>query len=164
MKRFFSAVCFLLCLFLLNGCGKERATGDLAEHLLNVYPTLPPYSIYVKNGTPYEEGYLSPEDFSYLYVGEKERLPEWDLIEEFSIVLSDTTVPLELHILKARSATDTDEIAKLLSRRAELIRLHNKTEGDYLAYEPYLYVNGRYAILLVTEDNDIALAVLKRLL
>lgn len=164
MKSYLRTICLVLCLLVLSGCGKERSVDELAGHLMNVYPSLPPCSEYIKNGEPYTEGYLSPEDFSYLYVGEKERLPEWDLIEEFRIVLSDTTVPFELHIIKVISATDTDEIAKLLSRRAELIRLHNKTEGDYLAYEPYLYTDGRYAILLVTEDNDIAKAVLKRLL
>ena len=164
MKTPFFAVFLAFCLIFTCGCGKDRTVGELAGHLINVYPSLPPYTEYVKNGTPYEEGYLSPEEFSYLYVGEKERLPEWDRIEDFRIILSDTTVPFELHIIKTASATDTDEIANLLSRRADLIRLHNKTEGDYLAYEPYLYVDGRYAILLVTEDNDIALAVLKRLL
>ncbi len=157
----------LLCLLLLilPGCGKAGLSADdLAFRLLNLYPALPPCSQYVKNADPYSAGYLSPEDFAYFYTGERTRLPEWDLIGEFRLILSDSTEFFEIHILKSVNATDVDEIKKLLDRRERLLLLYNKEEGDYPAKRPVVFTKGRYAVLLATDDNESALRLLERLL
>lgn len=168
MKPFVRALLLFLCLCFLitsaSSCHRDRNVDDLTFRLLNLFPSLPPTAQYIKNAEAYTAGYLSPEEFSYLYIGSKERLPEWNLIEEFRIVLSVSTVPFELHVLKTASTGDTDEVAKLLERRAELIRLHNKTEGDYRSHEPMVYTSGRYAILAATEDNEAVRRLLRKLL
>jgi len=161
-------LCVLLILLtivlLLGSCTSEMTADGLAYKLLNLYPALPPCSQYVKNGEEYEAGYLSPEDFAYLYTGEATRLPEWDTIEDFRLILSDTTAFFEIHVIRTTTADQADEIAKLLDRRARLLSLHNKLNEDYQAEDPLVYVSGRYAILVATPDNESARRLLEKLL
>ena len=164
MHRFCSPllVCLACCL-VLTGCAQDLTADELAFRLLNLYPQLPPCSQFVKDGEAYTAGYLSPEDFALLYTGESTRLSEWDKIEDFRLVLSDSTTFFELHVICAKTASDTDEIAKLLKRRADLLALHNKGEEDLPAREPLIFVSGRYAILVATDDNEAAARLLERL-
>ncbi len=152
-----------ICLF-LGGCVKSITADDLAFRLLNLYPSLPPCSQYIKNGAKYEAGYLSSEDFSFLYTGVSEHLAEWDTIEDFRLILSDTTDIFEIHVIRTATADQADEIAKLLARRARLISLHNKMNEDYPGVEPVVEIHGRYALLLATYDNEAASRLLKKLL
>ncbi len=159
---------FLLAVLLLCGCawpgGKSHTADDLAFRLLNLYPSLPPCSQYIKNGEPYSPGYLSPEDFSYLYTGEKVRLPEWDRIEEFRIILSDSTEFFEIHVLKTVTASDADEVGKLLSRRAEMLKIYGKENVGFPIKEPLLFQKDRFVLLIATCDNEAAARLLDRLL
>ncbi len=153
-----------MSLILFSSCSEKPTVDNLAFRLLNLYPSIPPCSQYIKNGEPYTTGYLSPEDFAFLYTGQKNHLPEWDWIEEFRLILSDSTTFFEIHIIKTKTASDIDEIAKLLNRRAQLLLLHNKTEEDFRVEEPLVYITGRYAILVATDDNESAYRLLKKLL
>ena len=153
----------LLCALFLSSCRGTPSADTLALRLLELYDA-PPSSQYVKNGTEGEYGYISPEDFTFLYTGEKEKLPEWELIEDFRIILSDSSEPFELHVIRVRSSSDTEEIAKLLRKRAALIRYHNKTEESYRVYEPTVFVRSRYVILAVTPDNNAVKLMLKKLI
>jgi hypothetical protein len=154
----------LLAAFILTSCGRRPSADDLAFGILKLYPSLPPCSQYIKNSEPYTSGYLSPEDFSYLYVGERIMLREWDMIEEFRLVLSNSTAPFEIHVIHLKTASDSDEIAKLLHRRASLLSYHNKTEEDYLVDEPLVIVKGKYAFLIVTHDNAAAEYLIEKML
>lgn len=154
---------FAFCI-LLTGCSANMTADDMAFKLLNLYPSLPPTTQYVKNGRKYEVGYLSPEQFGYLYTGETVRLPEWDKIEDFRLILSDATAFFEIHVIRTKTASDADEVAKLLHRRARLLTLHNKMNEDYPAEDPLVYVNGRYAVLIATYDNEAARRLLEKLL
>ena len=119
---------------------------------------------YFKNSSSSPFGQISSDDFFFLYTGEHKTIPEWDIIDDFYLILSDTPSSFELHIIRAVSSSDIDEVEKLLERRAELIRYHNKTESSYPAYEPDVFVRGRYAVLAVTEDNEAVKLMLKKLL
>lgn len=154
----------LTLMLLLNGCSSKMTADGLAFRLLNQYPSIPPCSQYVKHGERYEPGYLSPEDFAYLYTGEAVRLPEWDTIEDFRLILSDTTAFFEIHVIRTKTTDQADEIAKLLDRRAKLLSLHNKLNDDYPAEDPLVYISGRYAILVATADNESARRLLDKLL
>ena len=104
---------------------------------------------------------------SYLYLTvfeEKEKLPEWELIEDFRIILSNSTEPFELHVIRVRSSSEVDEIAKLLRKRAAMITYHNKTEESFLVYEPTVFVRGKYVVLAVTHDNNAVKLMLKNLI
>ena len=149
---------------LATSCNTQLSADDLALRILNLYPSLPPCSQYVKDGEPYSTGYISAEDFSYLYIGERSKLPEWDMIEEFRLILSDSTYPFEIHVIRLKTASDCDEIAKLLTRRAELLSFHNKTEEDYPAEEPLVITKGHYVFLLATYDNAAAKMLIDKLL
>lgn len=153
----------LLCALFLSSCRGTPSADTLALRLLDLYD-VPPSSQYVKNGVEGEYGYISPEDFTFLYTGEKEKLPEWDLIEDFRIILSDSQEPFELHVIRVRSSSEVEEIAKLLRKRAALISYHNKTEESYRVYEPTVFVRSRYVILAVTPDNNAVKLMLKRLI
>ena len=153
----------LLCTIFLSSCRGAPSTDTLAHRLLELYD-VPPSSQYVKNGTKGEYGYISPEDFTFLYTGEKEKLPEWELIEDFRIIMSDSQEPFELHVIRVRSSSDTEEIAKLLRKRANMIRYHNKTEESFRVYEPTVFIRFRYVILAVTPDNNAVKLMLKKLI
>ena len=165
---FLKRLILLILIFLitvLSSCQKGKlSTDDLGYRLLNIYPNIPSCSQYVKNAEKYSPGYISPEDFSFLYMGTREKLPEWELISEFRIILSNSTEFFEIHIMKANNASDADEISKLLSRRKKLLDLFIKEEGDFTASESELIVKGKYVILIATDDNEAAIRLLKKLL
>jgi hypothetical protein len=153
----------ILSAVFLFSCRGTPSADTVAFRLLELYD-VPPSTQYVKDGTKGEYGYISREDFTFLYTGNRKPLPEWELIEDFRIVLSDSPEPFELHVIRVRSSSDTEEIAKLLRKRADMIRYHNKTEDSYLVYEPTVFVRSRYVILAVTPDNNAVKLMLKRLI
>lgn len=161
MKK--TVIFLILSTLILSSCRGNPKVDTVADRLLSLYD-VPPSSQYVKNGTEGEYGYISPEDFTFLYTGEKEKLPEWELIEDFRIILSDSQEPFELHVIRVRSSSDTEEIAKLLRKRADMIRYHNKTEESFRVYEPTVFVRGRYVVLAVTPDNNAVKLMLKSLI
>lgn len=162
MKKF--AMIVILAL-LLPSCGrKDPGTDGLAFRLLNMYDSLPPCSQFIKNGEKYSSGYISPEDFSFLYTGKNEKLPEWELIDSFRLIISDSTEFFEIHVIKVRNSTDSERIVKLAERRQEMLELHNKEEGDFPAKHADVFARGRYVVLLATYDNESALRLLRRLL
>ncbi len=149
---------------LLSSCSGAPSADTLAFRLLELYE-IPPCSQYVKSGADIGEyGYISPEDFTFLYTGEKEKLPEWELIEDFRIVLSDSSEPFEMHVIRVYSSSDSEEVAKLLNKRASLIRYHNKTEESFRVYEPTVFIRGRYLVLAVTPDNNAVKMMLEKLI
>lgn len=155
----------LLLAIMLPSCGKiDYGADGLAFRLLNMYDRMPSCSQYIKSGEEYSPGFISPEEFSFLYTGERERIPEWDLINSFRLIISDSTEFFEIHVIKVRNSTDTDRIIKLLSRRQQLLSLHNKAEGDFPAKNAEIFASGKYVILLATYDNESAIRLLKRLL
>ena len=165
MKPFVCIIALLLsAILLLSSCKGGLTPDDMAFRLLNLYPDIPPCSQYIKNSEPYQPGYLSEEDFAYLYVGEKVKLPEWDMIDSFRLILSDSTEFFEIHIIRTVTTSDAEEIAKLLRRRAKLLTYHNKVEEDFQAEEPLVYISGKYAVLIATQDNASAERLLHKLL
>lgn len=162
-KALFFVISAILCLNLYS-CSYTPPVSEVAHRLYGLYPSAPPCSRYFKNasGSPY--GQISAEDLFFLYVGERRVIPEWDIIEDFYLILSDTPSSFELHVFRAVSASDVDEIEKLLDKRAALIRYHNSTEVSYPAFEPEVFVRGRYAVLAVTPDNEAVRLMLKELL
>ena len=161
MKKIF--ILLLLISLSLSSCRGNPSVDTVMDRLVSLYD-IPPSSQYVKNGIEGEHGYISPEDFTYLYTGQKEKLPEWELIDDFRIVLSDTTEPFELHVIRVRSSSEVDEIAKLLRKRAAMISYHNKTEESFRIYEPTVFVRGNYVVLAVTPDNNAVKLMLKSLI
>ncbi len=154
----------LLLSFGLSSCSPSfPPSDDIAFKLLEAVGDMPPCSQFVKDGEIYKSGYISPEDFAYLYTGEKTMLPEWELIDDFRLILSDSTDFFEIHVIRTVDCTVTDEVVKLLEKRKRLLLLHIKEEGDYPIKEPCLFVSGRYAVLLATERNEELVKVLKKL-
>jgi hypothetical protein len=153
----------LFC-FQTVSCAYSPSVRDVATRLFELYPSSPPCSRYFKYSSDEPFGQISREDFFFLYTGERKRLPEWDIIDDFYLILSDTPSSFELHVIRVYSSSDIDEVKKLLDKRAELIRYHNKTEVSYPAYEPDVFVRGRYVILAVTPDNHAVKLMMKKLL
>ena len=148
----------------LLGCSKQATADSVAYRLLNLYPYLPRCSQYVKDGEPFTSGYLSPEDFFYLYTGRREVLPEWDKIEAFRLILTDTIDFFEIHVIEAMTASDADEIAALLERRAALLSSCSRAGSDYPTWDPFVCRRGRFAVLVATDDNEAARRLLDRIL
>lgn len=148
----------------LFSCAYTPPVSRVASSLFDLYPSAPPCSHYFKysNNSPF--GQIFCEDFFFLYIGERKKIPEWDIIDDFYLILSDTPSSFELHVIRAISSSDVDEIKKLLDKRASLIRYHNSTEVSYPAYEPDVFVRGRYVVLAVTPDNAAVKLMMKKLL
>ena len=163
-SRFFIFTVVISIVFNLVSCAYSPPVSKIACELFEFYPSAPPCSRYFKYSSDSPFGQISPENFFFLYVGEYKILPEWDIIGDFYLILSDTPSSFELHVIRAVSSSDTDEIKKLLSKRADLIRYHNNTEVSYPAYEPEVFVRGRYAVLAVTPDNEAVNLMMKKLL
>ena len=164
MKRFVLTLLTLVFCLQITSCSYTPPVSDVAVRLFELYPSSPPCSHYFKNSSNSPFGKISREDFFFLYTGERKSIPEWDIIDDFYLILSDTPSSFELHVIRAVSSSDVDEVKKLLDKRAELIRYHNKTETSYPAYEPEVFVRGRYAVLAVTPDNHAVKLMMKKLL
>lgn len=164
LRQYAIVIISIALALIFTSCAASPSADTVAFKLLKLYSKIPPSSQYVKNGEEGEYGYISPESFSFLYTGRREKLPEWELISDFRIILSDSDRPFELHVIRVHSSSDTDEIKKLLEKRAAMIRYHNKTELSYKTYEPSVFVYGRYAVLAVTEDNEAVKMMLKKIL
>ncbi len=149
---------------LLSCKNSSLSADDLAYRLLNLYPDIPPCTQYIKNGDEYSTGYISSDDFTFLYLGEKVCLPEWDLIDSFRLIMSNSTEFFEIHIIKLKNSTDSEEVAKLLNRRKRLIGLYIAEDPDFPARAPELFIRGKYLVLLATYDNQSALKLLNKLL
>lgn len=164
MKKTAAIISFITVLTVLfSSCGRKDYGADgLAFRLLNLYDSLPPCSQFIKNGEEYSPGYISPEDFSFLYTGKREKLPEWDLIDSFRLIISDSTEFFEIHVIKVRNSTDAEQIVKLAERRQAMLELHNKEDGDFPAKHADIFARGRYIVLLATYDNESAIRMLKR--
>lgn len=162
-RRLLSLLLILLSLALFS-CAPRLNADQLAFRLLNLYAELPPCTQYIKNAEPYTVGYLSRGEFAFLYTGRYEPLPEWERIADFRIILSDSTDFFEIHVIRTVTSGDTEAIEKLLRHRAALLSLHNKTEDAYPAKEPLIYISGRFAVLVATDNNEEAHRLLKKLL
>ncbi len=163
-KKIFLAI-IIVCILFTNSCSIYQPTADdIAYKLLNLYPSLPPCSQYVKMTEKNQPGYISPENFSYLYTGDNKSLPEWNLIDNFRLVISDSTSFFEIHIIVVNNSTETEEITKLLEKRKKLIDLYRKEEGDFTVNKTDIFISGKYAVLLATYDNASAINLLKKLL
>lgn len=159
-------VFLIISIFLTNltGCTYTPDVSEVAHRLYSLYPSAPPCSRYFKNASSSPFGQISSNDFFFLYIGERKTVPEWDIIDDFYLILSDTPSSFELHVIRAVSSSDVDEVVKLLNRRAELLRRHNNYDASYPVYEPDVFVRGRYAVLAVTPDNEAVRLMLKELL
>lgn len=164
---FFRPVTIILLIVValkLSSCAFTPPVDEVATRLFELYPSSPPCSRYFKYSDDMPYGHISEEELFFLYTREYRSIPEWSIIDDFYIIMSDTPSSFELHIFRAVSSSDIDEIKKLLDKRAALISYHNKTEVSYLTYEPDVFVRGRYAVLAVTPDNNAVKLMLKELL
>lgn len=167
MRYFFKIIVLSTCIsafLFLFSCSYAPPVEKVAYQLFELYPSAPPCSRYFKNASDSPYGHISSDDFFFLYTGERKTIPEWNIIDDFYLILSDTPSSFEIHVIRAVSSSDIDEVKKLLEKRADLIRYHNKTETSYPAYEPSVFVRGRYAVLAVTPDNEGVKLMIKELL
>ncbi len=110
--------------------------------------------------------FLSSERFGRLYTGKNEPPPCFSIIEGYAIRLSADESGFEIHIIKCVNRSDTAEAANMLASRIESlssaeIRLY--APSAYMMYfeNARVYVNGRYAFLLSTPDNEKCIKLIK---
>ncbi len=143
--------------------GNGKSADDVAYKLLSAYDDLPQCSQYVKNEKEFAKGYISEESFNNMYTGNQIELSEWDMIDQFRLVVSDSSNLFEIHVIKAVNISDTEIIKKLVEKRAALIENFRKTASGYFtANKADVYVKGKFVFLLVTPDNEKAIKIINK--
>ena len=80
------------------------------------------------------------------------------LCEGYAVLIGNGDLPYEIHLLKARSHSHLTDLMKCLNRRKELLAEPKNTTYNLDTAErtqrALCYCAGKYAVLLVTDDND----------
>ena len=141
---------------------------ELIETVLAEHPDLPSARIIYQSGAiPGQLAYMSPRLQSLLYDGGRGReLPEFAQVLDYAVCLSDGIYGMEIHVYRMRSRSDTRNMGKLLSRRAQMMKRRSLYLFAPDAYENYLcsaavYVEGEFVFLLSTGENESVLSTLR---
>ena len=90
-----------------------------------------------------------------MYTGKACELPEWDMISEFRLIISETPNLFEIHVLKVKNKSDTELIENLVTKRAELINNFRKTVSSFFtSSEAVVFTKGNYVFFIATPYND----------
>ena len=150
MKRTIKGIALLLlsALMLFSCGGRERGCEEMFSELYGK-ERLAAGRLYLLKANEWEDGYLSSELFSSLYVTppNEDANEEMSLLEDCAIYLSSSLDAVcEVGIFLCHSNTDTERIAKMCHRRISLI-YSLKDYTDLPSYENVrVEIKGRYVI------------------
>ncbi len=167
MKRIISLFFAVLFLF-AAGCAKEKGFADTVTcesivEAVNSAGAVPKFEKYYRKS----ENNLDSQTFSLWADGLYVESEEYDLIQDYAMYLGAGTNTYEVVALKAETNYDAQTIAELFERRKET--LANGDKGMYdlnfnkRMENSVVEVVGKYAIFLVTDFNDQALAAIENL-
>lgn len=159
MKRI--ALLFSL-LLLCSGCNAPTPTAtDLLAKLL-AYPDIPAVTVYFQGALAGETGYLSGEEFRRLYGGQDPAR----LSDEYAIALGKDDSIYEIHLFHALDAEKAEAIEANLRYRQALLWKQDTAfyDPDNPAAGSIIWKRGKWVCLLVTNDNERAVEVLKNAL
>lgn len=163
-------ICALgILILLLSACGKQKAfTPDVTcNEILTVAKTAAKNE--PENFTLYSETEQQLDAFtmSLWADGTYEECEEFGLLEDYAILYSSDNTTYEIAILKAKNAEDTAKLEDVLKRRKETLSVGDKAEYDpnfkTLLNDSRIIIEDKYAILLITENNDSATKAIENL-
>ncbi len=163
------AIIFLLSILLIVcvACGKSKAfPADIkCEQILNAATGAVSY----ENTTTHikDKNSLDTYDMAMWADGVFDECSEFELISDYAICYSSDNTTYEISVLKAKSKDDVSKLYEVLQRRKQTLQ-----GGVKAAYDPdfeklmqnsKILSEGQFVILLITEDNTIALTQIENL-
>lgn len=162
MKRFL----FIILPVILCACSQQPGAEELIVNITEAeQDSIPETFITYLSGAAQGEHYLTDENMALLY---PDGMDIRKLCEDYAIFIGCTQTPYEIHLLHARAQSDIAELlGGLYARRDMLCLRKNETFSDEYRDAvdgARVYSSGRYAILIVTNDNDATAATIDRAL
>ena len=148
--------CCGLCVCLCCSCADKAPSSALLSSVMREADGLPASYLVYYSGADEDSGhYLDPEHRAALY---GEAVDPDALCEDYAILIGQSDLPYEIHILHARATSGVPELLDALRRRKDLLQqrknLSYRQEAETVLSQASAYANGRYLFLLVTGDND----------
>ena len=158
MKRIYL---LLLCL-LLTACGDAMRPSDAIATAVTHGQGLPEsYHVYYSDADEESPHYPTAKIKEKLYTSGYD---VDSLCEDYAVLIGNGTVPYEIHLLRARSHSNISDLLSCLNGRKELLTEHKNStfnpDTEERVEQAVSYCAGRYAVLLVTDDNDAMRALL----
>ena len=114
--------------------------------------------------------YLSIETAALLYAENKTAaLPEYARMNQCLVRLADSMCGFEIHVMEGKTVQDAEGLEELCRNRLHLLQTRELHLYMQDAYERYVaagqvIVRGRYVFLLLTADNQAAVAAIDKIL
>ena len=139
-------------------------TGVILSQMLSYEPDCPVGTVYTSLSGEGEAGYFTPSLCIALY-GDGAVPKEWESVEEFSIFLTATEHPVELAVFRSLSSADAEEVAELCARRLSVLRRFRRgTEYELYTARAQIAVFGRYVVMAVSADPEVAVEEARRVI
>lgn len=169
MKKLTKAFIFyiLVALFIssIYGCSaklsNELACKDIMQAAVDATDAPGYQKIYELNQN------FDATEMSLWASGRFEETTQFSLVEECAVYISKGSVAYEVAVFKAGNSDDANTLLEVLENRLQTI-----SKGDKAAYDPSfnqkcekvkIYIDGNFAIMLLTEDNDAAVKAIDNL-
>lgn len=160
-KSIFLILLSLVTVFSLVSCGDKTLSDTLScDAILSAAlesQENPPEGLEIYKTS---DGSLDTYKLSLFAYGKYEECADFELIDDCVLYTCGGTQSFEIDVIKAKDAEKASQLDKLLTARLETI-----SAGDRAAYDPNFesmissaehFVNGKFAILLITFDTPSA--------
>ncbi len=155
-KKIMVAFLTLALTFCVACGGKSLPETTTCEQILTAATSTQSYD----NVKTYIKGKIELDTFfmSLWADGSFEECSEYDLISDYAICSSNDNKTFEIAILKAEKTDDAGKLQDLLESRKQTLSQGDKAEYDpdfkALMSDSKILTDGKFVILLITEDND----------
>jgi len=167
LKRLSIVMLIFLCAALVSCSGMmhsmRTATDIMADTLssLGDVTEIPSGIVYFYGAEPYSSAMLSGAQAGYMYYGKYEQNDKFALLDDYAVRISDRPEMFEIHILKAKNRSDAIVLKEMLESRLRILKSGNLEAYDYhishdLIGSAEIFIKGKYAVMLITEDNGAA--------
>ncbi|MCI8590344.1 MAG: DUF4358 domain-containing protein [Clostridiales bacterium] len=121
--------------------------------------------IFYNDANPDTENFMTQEYITKIYYQDFEINA---LCAEYAVFMGSGGAPYEIHILKARATSNMPEILSALQTRKDLLQSKNAAAYNPDAYDVTMtakvFSKEKYAVLLVTKDNEQAEKLIQKLI
>lgn len=169
MKKIISIVLCAICVLTLISCGNNKTLPQnttaetLASAIINAVGDAP------GSNTTYmpKMQSLDTHTMSLWADGAYKECDEFALLDDYHIFYSADNTTYEISVLKAKTEDDVSKLVSVLERRKQTLSLGDKAEYDpnfkKLMDDSLILTEGRFVILLITQNNTAATAAIENL-
>ncbi len=164
MKRKIILAFVFLSLFLTSCSDSANTPTDILYECIGQVEQCPTSNIYFSEAEAGCDEYIDEGQLKKLYNG----MSPASLSVSFALLLSKDDSIYEVHIYKAKSQLNAEEIEKILYRRVEMIQkkdiyLYDEENFENISASAKVYKKGRYVALIITDNNDSFEKVIKKM-